>query len=246
MNRRYKILMVEDNVADVELAAKEFSRTQIDCDIRRTDTAVDFLREIGEFGPQVILSDLSMPRFNGMEALAIARRTCPDVPFIFVSGTIGEENAVRVLREGATDYVLKSNLQRLPSAVDRAMKDTHERRARRALEQELRESERRYRGLFHSSPHPTFVYDAESLRILAVNDRAVDRYGFSRDEFLTMTMIELQRGQVALRPDASLSRRLQQHVSRNGGLLNVEVAAAAIEYDGRPATMMVASILPQS
>ncbi|MEO8163960.1 MAG: response regulator [Betaproteobacteria bacterium] len=243
MNGHYKILMVEDSVTDVELVAKQFERAQMGCDIRRVDTAVDFLREIREFQPEAILSDLSMPRFDGMEALAIARRTCPDVPFIFVSGTLGEENALRVLREGATDYILKNNLQRLGSAVDRAIKNTHERRARRAMEQELRESERRYRILFHANPHPIIVYDAENLRILAANDGAIDRYGFTRDEFLAMTIDDLHRGQGWRRPDVSQPRRSEQHVTKNGGLLAVEITSASIDFDGKQAVIVVASIL---
>jgi PAS domain S-box-containing protein len=244
-----KILIVEDVATDMELVAKELERAAIGCEIRRVDTAVDYRRELESFRPQMILSDLSMPRFDGMEALAIARRTNPDIPFIFVSGTLGEDNAVRALREGATDYVLKHNLQRLAFAVSRAMRESQERSARRALEQGLRESERRYRALFQSNPHPTFVYDARSLRFLAVNDTALTRYGFSRDEFLAMTIKDIH-------PENDIVRLLErvaqphplgdkptlwQHRTKNGELIDVEIASHDVEFDGKQARIVVAS-----
>src|SRR6266566_1403706 len=96
-----RLLLTEDNPADAEL-------------------------ELREFSPDVILSDFSMPGFDGMAALALARDLAPDTPFVFVSGTLGEEYAIRALRNGATDYVLKTNLVRLPAAVERAFTESKE------------------------------------------------------------------------------------------------------------------------
>jgi len=241
--------MVEDVATDAELAAKVLERAAIACNIRRTDTAVEFRRELDEFRPHLILSDLSMPRFNGMEALAIARRSNPDLPFIFVSGTLGEENAVNALREGATDYVLKNNLERLAFAVDRALRETQERGARRTLEQGLRESEKRYRSLFQSNPHPTFVYDSRTLHFLEVNDTAVARYGFSRDEFLAMTIKDIHpQSDIARLPERIAQPHpvddkpgFSQLRTKNGELIDVAIAARDVEFDGRPARIMVAS-----
>ena len=249
MSKRFRILMVEDVAADAELVAKVLERATIVCNIRRVDTAVDYRRELEDFRPQLILSDLSMPGFGGMEALAIARRANPDLPFIFVSGTLGEENAVGALREGATDYVLKNNLERLAFAVDRAIRETQERSARRALEQDLRESEKRYRVLFQSNPHPTFVYDTRTLCFLAVNDTALTRYGFSRDEFLAMTVKDLH-------PESDIPRLLERvaqphplgdkpalwrHRTKEGELIDVEISSHDVEFDGRQARIVVAS-----
>jgi DNA-binding NtrC family response regulator len=93
------------------------------CDAHWVETAVEFRRELDEYQPHVILFDYSLPKFDGMEALAIAKRSHPEIPFIFVFGTIGEENAVRALQSGAVDYVLKGNLLRLPLAIERAMSE---------------------------------------------------------------------------------------------------------------------------
>ncbi len=246
--------MVEDVASDAELVAKVLERAAIVCKICRVDTAVDYRRELEAFRPQMILSDLSMPRFDGMEALSIARRTNPDLPFIFVSGTLGEDNAIRALREGATDYVLKNNLERVAFAVNRAIRESQERSARRALEQDLRESEKRYRVLFQSNPHPTFVYDARTLRFLAVNDTALKRYGFNREEFLAMTIRDIH-------PENEIPRLLErvaqphplgdkstlwQHRTKNGELIDVEIASHDVGFDGRQARIVVASKVTRS
>jgi DNA-binding NtrC family response regulator len=113
--------MAEDVAADAELSAREFKRAGIRVDWRVVDTEETFRAALFEFDPQVILSDFSMPQFDGMAALCLARDLCPDTPFLFVSGSLGEESAVRALQSGATDYVLKSSLIRLPAAVSRAL-----------------------------------------------------------------------------------------------------------------------------
>jgi len=245
---RLRVLMVEDVETDAELSARELKRAGIVCEVRRVETARAYVSALQEFQPDLILSDFSMPHFDGMEALALARRAYPDIPFIFVSGTLGEEYAIRALKSGATDYVLKTNLVRLPAAVERAMQDVRERQARQKLERDLKESERRYRELFQSNPHPMWVYDTETLRFLAVNDTAVARYGFSREEFLAMTIKDI-------RPESEMPRLLAlvekpmptishsgiwKHRTKRGDLIDVEVSSHDIVLEGRPARIIVA------
>src|ERR1700674_2730418 len=105
MSQQFRILMVEDAATDAELMLRELKRAGIACDVRRVETAAEYRRELEEFQPHVILSDFSMPSFDGMEALRIASQSYPNIPFIFVSGTLGEEYAVRALKSGATDFV---------------------------------------------------------------------------------------------------------------------------------------------
>ena len=237
MNQQFNILMVEDNASDAELIVREIKSAGMRCDAHRVETAVEFRRELDEFQPHVILSDFSMPKFDGMEALAIAKRSHPEVPFIFVSGTIGEENAVRALQSGAIDYVLKGNLLRLPPAIERAMNEIRERRARQALERELRESGKKYQRLFQSNPHPTWVYDIETLRFLLVNDAAVARYGFSREEFLAMTINDILPEKLRAGPQ----ERVARHRTKSGELINVSLVSHGIEWEDRRARIVVAS-----
>lgn len=139
MSQQFRILMVEDVATDAELMLRELKRAGIRCDARRVETAVEYRRELEEFRPHVILSDFSMPRFDGMEALSIATQSYPHIPFIFVSGTLGEEYAVRALKNGATDFVLKSNLLRLPPSVERAIKEAEDITERMRLKITLQE-----------------------------------------------------------------------------------------------------------
>ncbi len=139
MNQKLKVLIVEDDIIDAGLAFKELSAAGIIYDGRRVDTAGDFRDALDSFKPNVILSDFSMPKFDGMQALKIAHQLVPEVPFIFVSGTIGEESAIQALRNGATDYVLKDKRLRLASAVERAVAEANE-RAMWALRENGRQS----------------------------------------------------------------------------------------------------------
>src|SRR3979490_186620 len=132
-----RILLAEDVAADAELEIRELKRAGLSVTPRIVERHDDFVAALREFTPHVILSDFSMPGFDGMEALALAREISPDTPFVFVSGTIGEEHAIRALKGGAVDYVLKSNLVRLPVAVTRALEEAKERGERRRTQAEL-------------------------------------------------------------------------------------------------------------
>src|ERR1700716_2078410 len=147
MSEQFRILMVEDVASDAELMVRELKRAGVRYDAHRVETAADYRREPEELRPHLILSDFSMPKFDGMEALRIVRQSHPDIPFIFVSGTLGEEYAIRALKSGATDYVLKTNLIRLPATIERATQDAKERQARQALERQVHDSEERFRQL---------------------------------------------------------------------------------------------------
>ena len=123
-----RVLLIEDVPADAELEMHELRRAGLRVTPLVVETEQAFTQALRQFAPDVILSDFSMPGFDGMAALALARVLAPEVPFVFVSGTIGEEYAIRALKSGATDYVLKSNLVRLPAAVERALAEARERR----------------------------------------------------------------------------------------------------------------------
>src|SRR5258708_6932615 len=124
-----------------------------------------------------------MPHFDGMEALAIARQSHPHIPFIFVSGTLGEEYAVRALKNGATDYVVKSNLSRLPAAVERVINEAQERQARQDAERELRENEAKYRGLIEQASDGIYVTDADG-NFLLLNSHCCKILGYAKDELI--------------------------------------------------------------
>ena len=129
-----KILVVEDSPADAERAVRELRQTGLALEFLRVANEETFRRALDEYHPQLILSDFSMPGFGGLAALDLAREKLPDVPFVFVSGTVGEDCAVEAMRRGATDYVLKDRMNRLEPVIRRALKEADERAARRRAE----------------------------------------------------------------------------------------------------------------
>ncbi|HTP64173.1 MAG TPA: SpoIIE family protein phosphatase [Geobacteraceae bacterium] len=143
MKGRLRVLHLEDDRIDAELVEANLAAAGIDCAISLVSTGADFKAalERGEF--DMVLADLALPAFNGMTALAIVRGKYPELPFIFVSGKLGEEAAIESLKSGATDYVLKHHLSRLAPAVTRAMNEAEERAELRQTEEALRQSELR-------------------------------------------------------------------------------------------------------
>src|SRR5579859_137669 len=139
MKSTLHILHVEDNADDALFTDRQLKTGGLNCTIKRVESREDFEKELGREPLDVILCDFSMPQFNGMAALKFARKKRPDVPFIFLSGTIGEELAVEALREGATDYIIKDRLSRLVSSIRRALREAAEGAERRRMEQRLRE-----------------------------------------------------------------------------------------------------------
>ncbi|HYD79711.1 MAG TPA: EAL domain-containing protein [Paucimonas sp.] len=169
-----RILMVEDEPTDMELALRHLRREGVAVEMRRVETPEDFIAGLEDFKPNLILSDYSLPRFDGFSALSIASRQVPDIPFIFLSGKIGEENAIEALKRGAIDYVLKTNLNRLAPAVRRALEESRTRAAHR-------HAESRFRDLIEYAPHAIVVLNQRG-EIEIVNAQAEMLFGYRRDE----------------------------------------------------------------
>jgi signal transduction histidine kinase len=138
MHKELKILMLEDLQDDVGLIERTLNKQGISFISKRVDTRDEFVNALESFDPDVILSDHALPQFNSLEALTICRKQHVDVPFILVTGTVSEEFAVSCLKQGADDYVLKSNLVRLPSAIQNALKQRHHEHKRKKAEKALR------------------------------------------------------------------------------------------------------------
>src|SRR5665213_3501443 len=138
MDTKLRLVIVEDVDTDAALIARHLAKGGLDCVIHRVQNESSFVSALRATEPDVILSDFSLPEFDGLRALEIAVVQAPETPFLFVSGTIGEERAIDALRRGAIDYVLKSNLSRLSAAVERALREATLKAAQRRSEQQLR------------------------------------------------------------------------------------------------------------
>jgi CheY-like chemotaxis protein len=133
-DRELQVIVLEDVMWDAELIQRQLMSLERKCCIHHCTDQPAFTRALASINPDLILSDFKLPGFSGSEALAIAREAYPDVPFVLVSGAIGEETLARLLREGATDYVGKNNLKLLPPIAQRALQERQMKiEARRAI-----------------------------------------------------------------------------------------------------------------
>lgn len=137
-----RILLVEDSPEDAELTCEQLLDAGLEAEFERVDSEAELAQALAVFRPDLVLSDLSMPGFSGHDALRAVRAQEPPVPFIFVSGTMGEDTAVQALRDGAADYILKDKTARLPAAAARAIRESRSQLERERVEKELLRSQR--------------------------------------------------------------------------------------------------------
>ncbi len=232
MDQVIKVLSLEDVAEHAELIRREISKAYPDVQWRHASDEASFRESFRELQPDIILADYSLPGFDGLAALALIKKTDPDIPFVFVSGAIGEDLAIETLKKGATDYVLKHRLERLAPAIDRAMREAGERRARKEAEAalrraydemeqkvqqrtaELRESQQRFEGIFASAMDAIVTIDAEK-NIRLFNDAAGTVFrceaqtviGQPLDPFLTQPLAKLVIGLIQELQTSTTSRK---------------------------------------
>ena len=237
-NEQLKILLLEDMATDAELAMRELNRAGLSCATKWVVSKEDFCRELDEFWPDVVLSDFAMPELNGLEALAIVRQRYPETPFIFVSGTMGEEFAIESLKRGATDYILKANLTRLSPSVIRAIEEKKERHARLTAEQLLRESELRKGAILNGALDCILSVDSD-LRIIEFNPAAEKAFGYDQTEVVGKDVIE-----TVFPPeirDAQREKFYHYHKSSERGVLEKWVEVNGVRRDGSQFPMELAA-----
>ena len=181
------ILIVEDSPDDAELLVAELRRAGFVPEWIRVETEPDFLAGL-ERKPDLIISDYSMPQFNGLRAAELAKASGLDIPFILISGTVGEDTAVEAMKRGATDYLLKDRLSRLGQAIEQALEKKRLRDERQRSEISLK----LFRTLLDQSSDGIEVVDPETGRILDVNQTTCLRLGYTRDELLAMRVPDIE------------------------------------------------------
>ena len=152
MNMIIDILHLEDDPADAELVQAALAEAGLACRITRVRTRDEFETGLGNDRTDIILANYRLPMYDGMSALGLAHERGPEIPFIFVSGTMGEEAAIEALTQGATDYVLKQNLSRLAPAVQRALQEARNRREHRQAQEALQRSNEMLRAIIEAAP----------------------------------------------------------------------------------------------
>jgi PAS domain S-box-containing protein len=235
--RQIKVLLVEDRAEDAELLLREMRVRGLDVISRRVETSAEYETELAAFAPDLILSDYTLPRFDGMEALQIARLRRPDTPFIFVSGTIGEERAILALKQGAVDYVLKEGRARLVPAIERALREAEDRDAKRWAQHELEESEERFRFAMHFSSVGTALV-APDGRWLSVNPALCSILGYGETDLLATDVQSLthpdDRDADALQMRQMLERMIETYqtnkrfVRRDGRVVWTQLSSSLV------------------
>jgi two-component system, cell cycle sensor histidine kinase and response regulator CckA len=235
--RSLRILHVEDSQDDADLVLLELRRAGFTPTVTRVETPDAMNAALAEKEWDVVISDYSMPKFSAPRAFEVLREHGLDIPFIIVSGTVGEETAVQAMKLGVQDYLLKGQLLRLVPAIERELHDKRDRQARRRAEENLRVTEKRYRALFEGSPLPTWVLDRETGVFLAVNESAIETYGYSRAEFAALTIADIEVAEE--QPDAVGVTRTWRHRKKDGGDVLVETRTHEVEFAARPASLVL-------
>jgi len=255
MKRALNLLLVEDSQTDVELLLAELHEYGFDTAFACVDSEARLRDALAAQSWEIVICDHGLPAFGSIDALQVVRESGADIPFVILSGTIGEEAAVEALKAGACDVVLKGNLPRLGPVVDRELRAAENRRHQEhlaheraelegqlnSLNAELRASELHYRLLFELNPEPTLVYDLASLEIVSVNAALIVRYGYSREECASMMITDLLPPEevsllldfLAARPNESqvgftegFAGRAWRHRYKDGTVIDVEVTSA--------------------
>jgi PAS domain S-box-containing protein len=241
MGQGLRILHLEDDPRDTELMVASLREAGLECEVVRVDTQEQFIEKLKDPRFDVVISDVSVPGFDGIAAQGVWQRERPTIPFIFLSGTFGEEVAIERLKEGATDYVLKNWMDKLPTVVRRALREMQERAGRheaqsalRALNQQLEsrvverteqlsaanealvESERRFFDILDHSPAAISLKDLEG-RYIFVNRACQAALGRTRDEVVGSTDYDLLPRRLA-----DIYRANDQKVIASGASLDFE------------------------
>jgi len=250
MTPKLQLLAVEDSETDAELVARSLVKAGLIVDIQRVETESDFVSALQKRTPDLILSDFSLPQFNGLRALDLAIAHAPETPFIYVSGTIGEERAIEALRRGATDYVLKTNLARLPSAVERALREASMHAAKVRSEKRQQDQGVRLQRLTRTYR----MLSSMSSAILRLRNRSelldeVCRIGVHQGGFARVAVSLMDPGTTKLRLRASASADLgsagSNHHDKHDSAVDDKLADRAIR-SGAPSVLNDLADGPQS
>jgi two-component system, cell cycle sensor histidine kinase and response regulator CckA len=212
-----RLLFIEHEPDDIEIALQELKKSNLEFEVETAATREECARKLREKAFDIVLSDYRLSGWTGMDALALIKEKRLDVPFVLVTGTLGEELAVECIKHGVTDYVLKAQLARLPVAIRQAHEAKLSREAEAHAANALRESEERYRILVENAPEAIVVLDVEKSKFVDCNENAVRLFRLSREELLRKGPGELSPPyQPDGRPSESGSRERIERVLAGG------------------------------
>ncbi|MHB8842897.1 MAG: sensor domain-containing diguanylate cyclase [Candidatus Aquicultor sp.] len=247
MGKPLRVLMVEDSEDDVQLMILALKNGGYNPVYERVETAEAMRSALREREWDVILCDYKLPTFNGLAAIELLKETELDLSLIIVSGAIGEETAVKAMKAGAHDYIMKDNLYRLIPAIERELKEAGERRARRLAEKQLKESNERFIALFDRLYDAVYIVDFEG-KFIEANQVALNMLGYEKADIRTLSITsllceeDLSKGLEDFNEMVKIG--IQKEVSeyklkrKDGTYVAVETKASVIYRDGKPNSVL--------
>ncbi|MCB9014899.1 MAG: PAS domain S-box protein [Lentimicrobiaceae bacterium] len=245
-----RILLVEDNHADAELNKREANKVLKKCSFKLVETEEAFLDALIEWQPHLVLSDYSMPAFDGLTALALTLKHAPDTPVIMVTGSVNEDTAVECMKAGAVNYVIKQSIKRLGTAILHALEERERKIEHIKAQNALLVSEKRYRSLFEISPVGIVVQNADNV-IINVNEAYCNISGYNKDQLIGRKVSNLalsndELNNIENNTARILSGETLRHEVRNlcsdGTAIYIELTESAIELsDGSMGIMSIAN-----
>lgn len=241
MTEPLQVLLVEDSESDADLIIRHLVKAAYEVEFERVETAEQMKSALQKKGWDIVISDYNMPMFDALAALSFVQEAGRDIPFIVVSGTIGEETAVGLMKAGAHDYLMKDKLTRLVPVVKRELAEARVRREHINSQKALFESEIRYRMLFDQSPYGVLILDPETSLPIDFNTVAYKQLGYTRDEFARLTIADYEvlkhedrKNNNSLEPkDGEWDEYETRHRTKSGEIRNVYVTVRNIMLDGR-------------
>jgi PAS domain S-box-containing protein len=243
MTHELRILFVEDLSTDQELAERQLRTNDLNYESLRVDTRDDFLNALVTFQPDLIISDYSMPGFDGMQALQMAKELYPELPFVVLTGSMNEDTAVECMKAGAADYVIKEHINRLPFAVREALQRAQDQKEKLFTEKQLKQSEAKFRGIFESANVGKAI--TTTTETISVNDYFADLLGYSKEE-----IVNTPWDQITHPDDIEMTRKIdnklysgetdavryeKRYIHKNGSIIWVDLSVQVHrDLSGKP------------
>jgi len=240
MTKKIHVLIIEDLPSDAELAKHEIKKVLQSFITQVVETEEDFVKTLKSFKPDIIISDYKLPSFDGLSALKIAQKQSPFTPFVILTGSMNEDTAVKCMKAGADDYVIKEHIKRLGPAILNAMK-------KKRNEFERMQTEREYKQLIDGMNDTAFVINFEG-KFIEFNKAAIQVLGYTRDELLAMgpTDIDthLSENDIGKMIKGMKSDKKQvfetDHRTKDGRIIPVEINSSRITYKGKKVILSIA------